>query len=43
MQSEKNSWAEINERYQEILIGSNDDSDLWPNGRDTDAEDEDGI
>ena len=39
---EDSSYEEIKEEYDE-MIDEYDDSDMFPNGRDYDAEDEDGI
>ena len=40
--SEENSWDEIKEEYDNMIDEYSDNSDLFPNGRDYDAEDEDG-
>ena len=39
---EDSSYEEVKEEYDE-MIDEYDDSDMFPNGRDYDAEDEDGI
>lgn len=38
----KNSFEEIEEEYNTMIDECLDDSNLFPNGRDYDAEDEDG-
>ena len=40
--SEESSWDEIKEEYDNMIDECSDNSDLFPNGRDYDAEDEDG-
>ena len=39
---EDSSYEEVKEEYDE-MVDEYDDSDMFPNGRDYDAEDEDGI
>lgn len=41
--NEKSTYSEIKEDYDEMVEEILDDSLLFPNPRDTDAEDEDGI
>ncbi len=40
---ENSSYEEIKKEYEEMLEDRSDNSDMFPNGRDYDAEDEDGI
>ena len=40
--SEEDSYEIVKEEYEIFLDEYNDDSDMFPNGRDEDAEDEDG-
>ena len=40
--TEESSWEEIKEQYDNMVDEYDNDSDLFPNGRDFDAEDEDG-
>jgi len=40
---EKSSYEKIKEEYDEMMAELSDDSLLFPNGRDFDAENEDGI
>ena len=40
---ENSSYEEIKKEYEEMLEDRLDNSDMFPNGRDYDAEDEDGI
>lgn len=41
--NEKSTYSEIKEDYDEMVEEISDDFLLFPNPRDTDAEDEDGI
>lgn len=40
---ENSSYEEVKEEYDEMVDEFSDDSVMFPNGRDYDAEDEDGI
>ena len=40
---ENSSYEEIKEEYDEMVDEFSDDSVMFPNGRDYDSEDEDGI
>lgn len=40
---ENSSYEEVKEEYDEMREEFSDDSDMYPNGRDYDAEDEDGF
>lgn len=40
---ENSSYEEVKEEYDEMIEEFSDDSYMFPNGRDYDAEDEDGI
>ena len=40
--SEKSSWEDIKEEYDVMIDECESESTLFPNGRDYDAEDEDG-
>lgn len=40
---ENSTYDEVKEEYDEMMEEFSDDSDMFPNGRDYDAEDEDGI
>lgn len=40
---ENSSYEEVKNEYEEMLEDRSDNSDMFPNGRDYDAEDEDGI
>lgn len=40
---ENSSYEEMKKEYEEMLEDRSDNSDMFPNGRDYDAEDEDGI
>lgn len=40
---ENSSYEEIKKEYEEMLEDRSDNSDMFPNGRAYDAEDEDGI
>lgn len=40
--TEENSREEIDNEYEEMMDEISDDSSMFPNGRDFDAEDEDG-
>ena len=40
---ENSSYEEIKEEYEGMIEDRLDNSDMFPNGRDYDAEDEDGI
>lgn len=40
--NEKDSYADVKSEYETYKDETNDDSDLFPNGRDYDAEDEEG-
>ena len=40
---ENSSYEEVKEEYNEMIEEFSDDSDMFPNGRDYDVEDEDGI
>lgn len=40
---ENSSYEEVKEEYDEMVDEFSDDSVMFPNGRDCDAEDEDGI
>lgn len=40
---ENSSYEEIEKEYEEMLEDRSDNSDMFPNGRDYDAEDEDGV
>lgn len=40
---ESSRYEEVEEEYQEMVKERSDDSDMFPNGRDYDAEDEDGV
>lgn len=37
------SYEDVKEEYEEMMGEISDDSDMFPNGRDYDSEDEDGI
>lgn len=41
--TENSSYDEVKEEYKEMRSELDDDSNMFPNGRDYDAEDEDGI
>ena len=40
---ENSSYEDVKEEYEEMIEEISDDSDMFPNVRDYDAEDEDGI
>lgn len=40
---EDSSYEEVKEAYEGMRSELDDDSDMFPNGRDHDAEDEDGV
>ena len=41
--NEKSTYSDVKDEYNEMIGEISDDSLLFPNPRDTDAEDEDGI
>lgn len=41
--NEDSSYDEVKEAYKEMRSELDDNSDMFPNGRDYDAEDEDGV
>lgn len=43
LKDEKPSYKEVEEDYEEMEDELSDDSDMFPNGRDYEAEDEDGV
>ena len=41
--NEKSTYSDVKDEYKEMLDELSDDFPLFPNPRDTDAEDEDGV
>jgi hypothetical protein len=41
--NEKSTYSDVKDEYKEMLDEISDDFTLFPNPRDTDAEDEDGV
>lgn len=41
--NEKSTYSDVKDEYKEMLDEISDDFTLFPNSRDTDAEDEDGV